>query len=1220
MKSAIAKLENQLEQLQSAMNDIKFEKGKKRCPNVEANTTSRLVPEQDSNDDEVPVEELMIIDGNLEGKNVKVLKDDGCNTNVVSKAFFNKNRKLFKWRRDDIEVWHSKSKSLENSTEVIQGATLRIGKHSYKSNWVVASCRYDVLLGMPWHVANNPSIDYKKRTVKVASNELLSRKKGHKPKCQVLNLDVKKFRRYLKKNPRNSTVQIYQVMQVDGTAKNKKNSKEMLLKCDNVYLRRLLNKYEEVFQEELPAGLPPERPVDHEIETKENEKPPHRSLYQLSPMELKATKEYVEGLLRKGKIRPSKSPYGAPLFFVKNKDEPLRGVVDYRALNRITKRNNAPLPRSDEMFDLIGEAKVFSRMDLKTGFHQIRVREKDIEKTAFNTKYGQFEYLVMPMGLCNSPATFQSLMNRIFYDCVDVFMVVYMDDLLIFSKDEESHIRHLETVLSRLKENKLYVSPKKCEFMKNELDFLGLVVGKEGIRVNPKKVEVLKTWPKPKTLTEVRSFMGLLQFFRRFIKDFSKISAPLTNLTKKGVGIQKWDESCDEAFDTLKEAITSAPVLVPPDWKKPFRGHIDASESAVGGTLTQLDDDGNERAIAFFSKKLSQAEQNYTANDRELLGLIYFLQRFRCYLEGSEFEIFTDNQVLRHLFTKPNISRREARWLETLGNFGIFPINLKPGKIHVLGDVLSRAPHIAVNDLEAVSINEDDIFSCLEEDDFYGPLLKVLRGEKLKDSVKDRKFRILSKYFHEDERGLFYEGKRCVPKKSVPKLLQLAHDSKIAGHFGFYKTMSRLKRFYWKNKAQDVKRYVQGCMTCQQKKDHHGKRFGDPNALEIPTRRWGSLATDFIVSLPKTKNGYNCITTWVDRLSRRVHFIPSKEEDTAVDVANSFYKNIFKYHGMPDSIVSDRDPKFTSKFWKKLMELLGVQLKMSTSRHPQTDGLSEVMNRMVENYLRCYCNYHQNDWDELLPAAEFAYNSAVSEDLGMSPFEVDLGYCPKSPLELISDAKHENESVQEFKTRLKESLNDAIYAHKIAKASQSARSSLKYKPHAYEVGDKLWINKSLFKDAYSKSQESDKLSAKRFGPFKVTKLIGKNAVELDLPDNVKIHKVVNIMHTRPFFEQPEGIASIVPERPDPVPTSEGEEYVVEAILKHRKKRKGFQFLTLMKGSPTHEAEWQPTKDFVDKDGTMNDKFYEYIKKNGILKNLWNTEPNNVVEDDNERRR
>ena len=272
-------------------------------------------------------------------------------------------------------------------------------------------------------------------------------------------------------------------------------------------------------------------------------------------------------------------------------------------------------------------------------------------------------------------------------------------------------------------------------------------------------------------------------------------------------------------------------------------------------------------------------------------------------------------------------------------------------------------------------------------------------------------------------------------------------------------------------------------MTCQQKKDHQGKKLGDPTSLEVPTRRWGSLATDFIVSLPKTKNGFNSITTWVDRLSRRVHFIPSKEADTAVDVANAFYSNIFKLHGIPDNIVSDRDPKFTSKFWKRLMELCGIQLKMSTSRHPQTDGSSEIMNRMIENYLRCYCNYHQDDWDELLPAAEFAYNSAVSEDIGMSPFELDLGWCPKSPLDSLVSSADINETVEEFKSRLRESLNDAIFAHRMSKSSQSARSSLKYKPHMYKVGDKLWINKALFKDAYSKSQASDKLSAKRFGPF-----------------------------------------------------------------------------------------------------------------------------------------
>lgn len=791
-------------------------------------------------------------------------------------------------------------------------------------------------------------------------------------------------------------------------------------------------------------------------------------------------------------------------------------------------------------------------------------------------------------------------------------MVVYMDDLLIFSKDEQSHLKHLEIVLSRLKENKLFVSPKKCEFMKTEIKFLGLIVGRDGLQVNPAKVEILKSWPKPKSLTEVRSFMGLLQFFRRFIKDFSKLSAPLTNLTKKEMGIKKWDKTCDESFQVLKNAITSAPILISPDWNKPFRGHIDASETAVGGTLTQQDEQGMDRVIAFFSRKLTPAEENYSANDRELLGLVYFLERFRCYLEGTSFEILTDNQVLKHFFTKSNLSRREARWIETLGNFGIFPITLKPGKIHVLGDTLSRAPHIHVNDIEVMTPSLDFITDGYKEDEFYGPLIKVMNKEVLKDPVKMKKFEKLATHFHEDGKRLIYEGKICVPRKSVKQILQMAHDCKVAGHFAVYKTLARLKNFYWRNKAKDVKSYVQGCLTCQQKKDSREKKLGDPNSLEIPDRRWGSIATDFIVALPKTKNGYNCITTWVDRLSRRVHFIPSKEEDTAVDSANAFFANIFKLHGIPDSIVSDRDPKFTSKFWKRLMELCGIKLKMSTSRHPQTDGSSEIMNRMVENYIRCYCSYHQNNWDELLPAAEFAYNSAVSEDIGMSPFEMDLGYLPKSPLDTLYGTSDKNDKIEDFKLQLRESLKDAVYAHRIAKAGQSARASIKYKPHSYKEGDKLWINKSLFKDAYAKSQASDKLTSKRFGPFIVKSLVGKNAVEVELPSHLRMHNVINVMHTVPYFVQPEEIAVEAPAKPDPVPTDTGEEYIVEAILNHRKKGNGYQFLTLMKGDPTHDAEWQPTSDFVDSDGTMNETFYEYIKKNGILEYLWNNQVPDVV--------
>jgi Reverse transcriptase (RNA-dependent DNA polymerase)/RNase H-like domain found in reverse transcriptase len=251
-------------------------------------------------------------------------------------------------------------------------------------------------------------------------------------------------------------------------------------------------------------------------------------------------------------------------------------------------------------------------LDLKTGFHQIRIRSEDIEKTAFNTKYGQFEYLVMPMGLCNAPATFQTLMNEIFYDCIDEVLVVYMDDLQVFSKNEEDHLKHLNTVLRRLKEHELYVSTNKCVFMSTEMEFLSYIVGGEGLRMDPTKIKIIEDWPRPESVTEVRSFLGLVQFFRFFISRFSEIAAPLTNLTKKNNSVSNWDSSCYKAFETLKEAVKSAPVLQSPDWKKPFRCQVDASQLAVGGTLTRKGERGFDHPIAFYSNKLSPAEANYS--------------------------------------------------------------------------------------------------------------------------------------------------------------------------------------------------------------------------------------------------------------------------------------------------------------------------------------------------------------------------------------------------------------------------------------------------------------------------------------------------------------------------------------------------------------------------------------------------------------------------------
>lgn len=969
---------------------------------------------------------------------------------------------------------------------------------------------------------------------------------------------------------------IFRLTSVNNTLLSPERSKKA---SEDVDIKALKDEFSTVFRSDLPNGLPPRREVDHEIEIEENSTPPHRGIFQLSPAELLATKEYVTDLLRKGKIRPSKSPYGAPLFFVKQKGQ-LRGVIDYRALNRITKHNNAPIPRTDEMFDRLGQAQYFSKLDLKTGFHQIRIAPEDIEKTAFKTKYGHFEFLVMPMGLRNAPATFQALMNSIFRDCIDDFVVIYLDDILIFSASKEEHLKHLRIILTRLKEHQLYVGSNKFELMTEETEFLGLMVGRNGITIGEDRKKLVKEWPIPKTITELRSFLGLAQFFRRFIRNFSHKAAPLTNLTRKNGSIRQWNTECHEAFNALKKSLVSAPIMQAPDWSKSFRCHIDASQLAVGGTLPQSNGD-DEHVISYFSKRLSPAEENYSANDRELLGLVYFLQRFRCYLEGSAFEVLTDNQVLNYFFSKPNLTRREARWLDFLWQFGITKLTLIKGRVNVLGDVPSRAPHSQPTDL---NINNTSIVSGIVSlpenftnnylhDLTFGDIYRYLKGVEIDNNLKSNQIARLAKFFKIEDEILYYEGKVCVPRSNVKDILFLAHDNKTSGHFGYYKTLSRLDRYHWKNKSGDVYDYCRGCSTCQKNKDNRTKPLGEPQPLELPTRRWGSVSMDFVTHLPPTKSGFDCITTFVDRFSKRVRFVASRGTDSATDVADCFFTNIFRLHGLPDSIVSNRDPKFTSKFWSHLMLCCGIQLKVSTSRHPQTDGSTEIMNRMLGNYLRCYCSFHQHDWDKLLPSAEFSYNSAKVDSSKMSPFEADLGWQPKSPLELFGKQNNNRlQSVSDFRASLHASFRSAIFAQRLAQARQAAYNGKRYTPPQYKVGERVFLSRTLFTDSSSAARSSQKLCVRLVGPFKILEIINKNALRLELPKDISIHPIVHVEHTTKAHEQPIDIRMFPDEKTEPFIDEHGDTVIeVSEILAHRKRGRGWQFLTIYKHAPHHEA-------------------------------------------------
>ncbi|KAH9657950.1 hypothetical protein KPL70_023287 [Citrus sinensis] len=415
---------------------------------------------------------------------------------------------------------------------------------------------------------------------------------------------------------------------------------------DNIFHTRCHIKdkdFDDVFPNEVPNGLPPIRGIEHQIDLVPGATIPNRPAYRSNPEETKELQRQVEELLAKGYVRESMSPCAVPVLLVPKKDGTWRMCVDYRAINKIIVKYQHPIPRLDDMLDELHGSCVFSKIDLKSGYHQVRIREGDEWKTAFKTKYGLYEWLVMPFGLSNAPSTFMRLMNHVLRAFIGKFVVVYFDDILIYSKGLDEHIEHLQTVLTVLRKKKLYANLKKCSFCTNQIVFLGYVVSAKGIEVDEEKVKAIKEWPTPKSVSEVRSFHGLASFYRRFVKDFCTLAAPLTEIVKKHVGF-KWGSEQERAFNLIKEKLISAPLLALPDFAKTFEIECDASGIGIGVVLMQ-----EERPIAYFSEKLSGAALNYPTYDKEMYAVVRALETWQHYLLPKEFVIHTDHESLKHL-------------------------------------------------------------------------------------------------------------------------------------------------------------------------------------------------------------------------------------------------------------------------------------------------------------------------------------------------------------------------------------------------------------------------------------------------------------------------------------------------------------------------------------------------------------------------------------------
>ncbi|KAJ9509154.1 hypothetical protein QJQ45_001643 [Haematococcus lacustris] len=1002
-------------------------------------------------------------------------------------------------------------------------------------------------------------------------------------------------------------------------------------------LQTLLDEYSDVFKP--LTDTPPERPVGHTIPLVPDARPPVTPMYRLSKPEQEELKRQIQDYLSKGMIEPSSSPYAAPILFVQKKSGELRMCIDYRQLNKLTLRDQYPLPRIDDLFDRLSGCSVFSSLDLQAGYHQIRITPEDVPKTAFRTPEGHFQFKVLSFGLTNAPATFQRVMNNAFAPVLGKCALVYLDDILVMSKSLPEHLQHLRLVFDLLRKNKLYAKMSKCEFMQLTLRFLGHVISAGAISVDPDKVRAIVDWPVPSSLTQLQSFLGAANFVRKFVHNFSAISAPLTDLCGKLSATFPWHSWPDHerlAFYELKAAVANVPMLRLLDHTQPFQVYCDASLQGVGAVLMQ---DGYP--LAYLSKKLSSAEVNYTTGEQEMLALVTACKEWRCYLEGVPFTLFTDHKPLISLPTQKNLSRRQARWMELLSRFD-FKLEYIPGPVNP-ADPLSRlitgpqegatvcamltrrqaklscggegasgaraleanapaavtaksslTPEITENTADT-SHNRDlvPLVTCTSDTSVHYPAApahplglsdQLIQGYRL-DPAFNAEADLSSMY--QDTHGLWRltgKDKVVVPNDSELRnhILHEMHDAVYSGHVGISKTLERVSRvFWWNTMRADVRYYVSTCDACQRDKASTLKPGGLLNPLSIPDYRWESVSMDFITKLPSGSHGYDAICVFVDRLSKMVHFVPCREDLKARRFAQLFIDHVYKLHGMPAELISDRGSLFTSVFWREVMRRCGSKPALSSSYHPQSDGQTERYNRVLEEMLRHYISPTQSDWPDYLALAEFAVNNSWQESIQSTPFLVNTG---QSPVTVgLRDLPYGGRcpSAHAFTRWWQDAVANARKCMAAAQSRQAAYANKARRDVEYKVGQKVLLSTKNLKLQPGKAR---KLIPRYVGPFEILLLVGAVAVKLDLPASMsRLHPVFHVSLIKPYTGTDVGFM------PPPVTwMDETPVYYVERLLDHKgvKDNKASFYLVQWEGYDSTHNTWEPRSNLTDCDKVL----------------------------------
>lgn len=913
-------------------------------------------------------------------------------------------------------------------------------------------------------------------------------------------------------------------------------------------IEKILVNYLDVFNLETDL-LPCTNLTEHNISLK-SDKPINIKSYRPPECHKQEIENQINDMLTKQIIEPSDSPYNAPVWVVPKKSDASgkqkwRIVIDFRKLNELTDQDAYPLPNSDEILDHLGKSKFFSALDLSSGFHQIPMNKDSKKYTAFSTPQGHFHYNRMPFGLKNAPATFQRMMDTALRGLVEKHCFVYLDDIIIFGSTIQEHNTNLAIVLQRLRELGLKIQPDKCEFLKPELEYLGHVVTKDGVKPNQKKIEAVTSFKIPNSPTNVKSFLGLVGYYRKFIRNFSKIAKPLTDLTKKDNPFH-WTETQQNAFDTLKQKLCEAPILKYPDFDKTFTLTTDASNEGLGAILSQ---DGHP--CSYVSRTLNAPEKNYSTTEKELLAIVWAIKRFRQYLLGRKFIIQTDHQALKWLKDIKDPSSRLMRWRLRLEEYD-YEIEYKKGKENTAADALSRlyplteelppedTEHI-LSGFESTDYHPDyehwktnitpiplaqkpnrphffqitkELLGLFDEKKWINKLAKILNDTQktqLGIGINDSEIsnlervhiqmmtRFLTTKFPQLKITFSLDPPREYTEIEKEQILKENHNE-ICGHLGIQRTLKRIQEnHHWIGIEKNVEEFVKNCETCQREKLVRIRQKEEAVITDTPVEPNQKIAMDIFGPLTKTKKGNQFILSIQDQLTKYLVLVPLKDQQ-----ANSIISELLEHYvyifSAPKQILTDQGANFVCKLMETFEQAFKIQHIKTTSFHPQSNGSLERTHSTIKDLIKTCTLDRQNDWDENLKLICMGYNTSVHETTGHTPFELTFGHKANMPSTISATPSITKEQLFKlWKTRHDTYIQKAIELtnrNKQRYLRDQNRRIIKLQT-VFNTGDKVFMHND---------HKRNKLDHEWLGPYEIIQATPPNyTLKIDENRTQKIH-------------------------------------------------------------------------------------------------------------------